>query len=46
MKKKMSLMNIWNNNGPNIKPYGIPRQISDQLLYEEPSLVLCFLKPS
>ena len=23
---------------------GIPRQISDHLLYEEPTLVLCFLK--
>ena len=34
-KKKISLMNILNNSGPNI---------SDHLLYEEPTLVLCFLK--
>ena len=37
-------MNIVNNNGPNIEPCGIPRQISDHLLYEEPTLLLCFLK--
>ena len=37
-------MNILNNSGPNIEPWGIPRQISDHLLYEEPTLVLCFLK--
>ena len=39
-KTKISLMNILNNN----EPCGIPRQISDQLLYEEPTLVRCFLK--
>ena len=38
-KKKISLINILNNNGPNIEPWGIPRQISDHLLYEEPTLV-------
>ena len=40
-KKKISLMNILNNSSPNIEPWG--RQISDHLLYEEPTLVLCFL---
>ena len=43
-KKEISLMNILNNSGLNIEPWGIPRQISDHLLYEEPTLVLCFLK--
>ena len=43
-KKKISLINILNNSGPNIEPWGIPRQISDHLLHEEPTLVLCFLK--
>ena len=43
-KKKILLMNILNKSGPNIEPCGIPRQISDHLLYEEPTLVLCFLK--
>ena len=43
-KKKISLMNILNNNGPNIEPCGIPQQISDHLLCEKPTLVLCFLK--
>ena len=38
-------MNILNTNGPNIKPCGIPQEISDHLLLEEPNLVLCFLKP-
>ena len=33
-KKKISFMNILNNS-PNIEPWGIPRQISDHLLYEE-----------
>ena len=37
-------MNILNNIGPNIEPWGIRQQISDHLLYEEPTLVLCFLK--
>ena len=46
MKKKISLINISNNNGPNVEPCGIPRQISDHLLYEEPTLVLCFFKVS
>ena len=31
-KNKISLMNILNNNGPNIEPYDIPRRISDHLL--------------
>ena len=44
MKKKISLMNILNKSGPNIESWRIPRQISDHLLYEEPTLVLCFLK--
>ena len=39
-KKKISLINILNNSGPNIEPWGIPKQISDHLLYEEPTLVL------
>ena len=43
-KKKISLLNILNNSGPNIEPWGIPQQISDHLLYEVPTLVLCFLK--
>ena len=43
-KKKISLMNILDNHGPNIEPCGIPQQISDHFLYEEPTLVLCFLK--
>ena len=43
-KKKISLMNILNNSGPNIEPWAIPRQISDHLHYEEPTLVLCFPK--
>ena len=37
-------MNILNNSGPNIEPCGITRQISDHLLYEEPILVIYFLK--
>ena len=43
-KKKISLMNILNNSSPNIYPWGIPRQISDHLLYGETTLVLFFLK--
>ena len=43
-KKKISLMNILNNSGPNNEPWVIPQQISDHLLYEEPTLVLYFLK--
>ena len=45
-KNKISLMNILNNNGPNIEPCGIPRKISDRLLYEKPTLVLYFFKLS
>ena len=45
-KNKISLMNILNNSGPNIEPWGIPWQILDHLLYEEPTLVLSFLKLS
>ena len=37
-------MNILNNSGPNIEPCGITWQISDHLLYEEPILVIYFLK--
>ena len=37
-------MNILNNSGPDIEPCGVPQQISDHLLYEEPTLVLWFLK--
>ena len=33
-------MNILNNSSLNIEPWGIPRQISNHLLYEEPTLVL------
>ena len=43
-KKKISLMNILNNSGPKIDPWGIPQQVSFHLLYEEPTFVLCFLK--
>ena len=43
-KKKIPLMNILINSGPNIEPCGIPQLISDHLLYEETTLVLCFLK--
>ena len=43
-KKKILLMNLLNKSGPNIEPCGIPWQISDHLLYEEPTLVLWFLK--
>ena len=38
-KTKILLMNILNINGPNIEPCGIPWQISNHLLYEEPT---CF----
>ena len=44
LKKKISLMNILNNNAPNIESCDIPSQISDHLLYKEPTLVLCLLK--
>ena len=37
-------MNILNNSGPNREPCGIAQQISDHVLYEEPTLGLCFLK--
>ena len=37
-------MNMLNNSGPNIEPWGVSQQVSDHLLYEEPSLVLCFRK--
>ena len=43
-KKEISLMNILNNSGPNIEPWGVPQQISDHSLYEEPTLVLCFIQ--
>ena len=43
-KKEIPLIKILDNSGPNIEPWGIPRQISDHLLNEEPTLVLCFLK--
>ena len=46
-EKKISLINILNNllnNGPDIEPCGIPPQILDHLLCEEPTLVLCFFK--
>ena len=43
-KKKIPLMDIWNNSGPNLEPCVIPWQISDHLLYEEPTLVLYFLE--
>ena len=39
-------MNILNNSGPKIDPWGIPQQVSFHLLYEEPTFVLCFLKLS
>ena len=37
-------MKILNNNEPNIEPCGNPQQTSDHLLYEETTLVQCFLK--
>ena len=43
-EKKILLMNILNKSGDNIEPWCIPGQISDHLLYEKPTLVLCFLK--
>ena len=46
-KNKISLMmNIKNNNGPNIEACSISRQISDHLLYEEPTLVIFVFKLS
>ena len=45
-KNKILLMNILNNNRPNIEPCFISQQISDHLLYEVPTLVLCFFKLS
>ena len=33
-------MNILNNSGPTIECWGNPRQISDHLLYEEPTCPL------
>ena len=45
-KNKISLMNILNNSRLTIEPCGIPWQISDHLLYEEPTLVLWFFKLS
>ena len=44
-KTKISLMNILNNSGLNVELCGIPWQILDHLLYDEPTLFLCFLKP-
>ena len=43
-KKKISFVHTLNNSRPNIEPYGISQQIPDHLLYEKPTLVLCFLK--
>ena len=37
MKKKISLINISNNSGPNVESCGIPRKISDHLPFEEPT---------
>ena len=45
-KNEISLINISNNSGPNIRPCGIPQKITDHLLFEEPTLVLCFFKLS
>ena len=45
-KNKISLMIMLNYNGPNSEPCGIPWQISEHLLFEEPTLVLCFFKLS
>lgn len=41
---KIPFMNILNSTGPNIDPWGIPRKTSDQLLYVDPILVLCFVQ--
>ena len=45
-KNKISLINILNKNGPNIKLCCILRQISGHFLFVEPTLVLCFFKIS
>ena len=45
-KNDIFLINIFNNNGIDIEPCGIPRQTSGHMLYEEPTLVLCFFKLS
>ena len=37
-------MNILTDSGPNIEPWGITRQISDHLVYKEPTFVPCFHK--
>ena len=42
IKRKISLINMLNNNGPKIEPCGTPLTISYQSLYEEPIFVLCF----
>ena len=42
IKRKRSLINMFNNNGPKIQPCGTPLTISYQSLYEEPIFVLCF----
>ena len=42
IKRKRSLINMLNNNGPKIEPCGTPLIISYQSLYEEPIFVLCF----
>ena len=42
IKRKRSLINMLNNNGPRTEPCGTPLTISYQSLYEEPIFVLCF----
>ena len=41
IKRKRSLINKLNNNGPKINPYGTPLTISYQPLYEEFIFVHC-----
>ena len=42
IKRKKSLINMLNNNGPKIEPCGTTLTISYQSLYEEPIFVVCF----
>ena len=43
-KKKILLMIISNNSGPDIEPCGIPQKISSYLLHKGPTSVLCYLR--
>ena len=41
--KNRSAKNLLNTNGPSIEPWGTPKSISNHVLYELFTLVLCFL---